>query len=332
MNSSGRDHLRRGWGQKHYLFFGFVLFLVAGGIVLVSYGYNLTSSSFNARATTSETVYKGILLGWSNEPVVQDHSIVPSISDVYVQKMRVVVITKEIDLWFNFEERLGQDNSFALILPFPVRNISVPEGASVGGSVISFGSGNVTESSSVLQFSWRDLRNFSGWSLAGTELTMYATGNLVSSLKGAYEFYLPVGIYPPADVVQAARNSVPAGLSFPSPPSFWEINFSQISVVLPSNSRLQQVIPSFADVEETADSLILNMQDLFGTSSITVGYNDNNVVDAYQNDLFLGGLWVGIGASVLLSGIFETAKFFYEFETRVRGPSKTEVSSHGSQG
>ena len=310
----------KSWGQRHYLFFAFVLFLMLLGLVLVSYGYSLSSSFFNTRGISSETVFKGMLLGWSNSTAIQNHTTVLSVNNVYVQ-MKVSALTKEVDVWLAFQARLAQAHSFAIILPFPIHNATISTAETIGGSVSSLKSENVSESSSVLQFTWVPLKNYSYWASAGAGVTTYATGDLVSSLKGEYELYLPVGIYPPADVVRDAQNSVAKGVSFPSPSSFFEINYSQISVVLPADSKLEQLIPSYADVERTTNSLILNMQNLFAASSVTVDYQDSNVVGAYQNELFLGGLWVGIGSSVLLGGVFEVARFFYEFESaRIGSP------------
>ena len=277
----------------------------AVGLVLIYYSYDRLSNSINPPSTKSVTVHGGLLLGWSDPIVVQNKTAMSSMRNLWVQ-MVVDVVEKKVKVEFDFQSRFGESHSFRMILPFTISNPRILQNESVGGTVTSVETENLTESSSVLGCTWVDLHNYSDWESAGASVVVNATGNLVSSQKGEDELYLPIGIYPSGGDLQDAEKSLPEGVSFPSPTSDFAVNFSQISVILPADAKLEQLIPSYANVEKTTNSLTVNIQSLFDSESVTIDYQDVSLVSMYANDLFLGSVGAISGSGLIAVGIGTT--------------------------
>lgn len=284
------------------------LALLIVGLVVTFYGYTRLNSSLNPVSVKSETDLGGMLLGWSSPTaVLSNHTVADSIRYVYVQ-LTVNPSTKDVNLQVDFQTRISRTHQFSIILPFQTRNPLVLQNESVGGTVTDAQSVNLTGSSSMVSFAWTDLHNYSAWESGSGVVVAKAIGNLISSQKGEDEFYLPIGVYPSSDVVQVAERSSPQGVTFPGPTSIFAINFSQVSVVLPPDAKLEQVIPSFADIERTNASLTVNLQNLFAASSVTVDYQDVRLAGAYADEFFQGEIFVVLG-SVVTVGAFGTALF-----------------------
>lgn len=276
--------------------------LVVVGVALLAYGSTMLSGSLNAQSTKSETETGGMLLGWSNPTATQNHTVVSSIQNIWAQ-MRVDVARREIVIELDFQSRFSRSHSFAMILPFQLRSLEVLQNATIDGTVDSAVSENLTGSSSVVTCTWGDLHNYSDWESAAVGITGKVTGNLVSSQKGEDELYLPIEIYPSSDIVQGAKGFSPTGVSFPGSSSDFAINFTQIGVVLPASSKLEQLIPSYADIEKTTASTLINFYSLFGTSSVTVDYQDVGLAAAYSNDLFMGAVLTSSGFVLAVAGV-----------------------------
>jgi len=276
--------------------------LLVAGVALLAYGSTTLSSSLNAPSTKSETETGGMLLGYSDPTVTQNHTVASSIQDIWAA-MRVDVARKEIVIELDFQSRFSKPHSFAMILPFQLRSLEVVQNATIDGTVSSAESDNLTGSSSVVTCTWVDLHNYSSWESAGVGITAKVTGNLISSQREEGELYLPIGIYPSSDIIQEANGFSPPGVSFPSSISDFAINFTQIGVVLPASSQIEQLIPSYADIEKTTTSTVISFYSLFGTSSVTVDYEDVSLATAYSNDLLMGAVLASSGFVLAVAGV-----------------------------
>ena len=276
--------------------------LIIVGLFLAYAGYGSLNAYLNPPSVESTTELGGMLLGWSNSTTLRNGSPSLALNNTWVS-LTVDTIGNKVTLQFEFQSRYAVTHQFAMILPFPTGNLTVLNSAAVGGTVTFARTQNLSESSSLVQFTWASIHNYTDWFSGVVALVVKTAGNLVSSKGGEDELYLPIGVYPSAEVVKQAVGIVPAGLSFPRNDSDFAVSFAQISVVIPPNARLEQLIPSFADVQKTANSEIVNIQGLFGTSSVTVDYQDISVAGAYSNDLLFGIILALSGTVVIATGI-----------------------------
>lgn len=227
----------------------------------------------------------------------------------------IAVPTNEVDVGITFEDRLVPDHAFMLVLPFEIRKISVQSGSGFG-SVKSLHAYNVSDSSSVLVFTWENYQNQSSWTIGGVRMTFLAVGSLVSGQRGEYEFYFPLGVYPTQAVIDNATALAPP-LTLLSISSGFN---ATVNVVIPAGSRLQQLIPSTASLEEstfgsTGDEYgwaFITPQSL---SSVAINYQNPTEVDAYQKDLFVGGILLGIGISLMFTVALEAFRFVHDKAT-----------------
>jgi class 3 adenylate cyclase len=294
--------------------------LIIVGLVVASFGLRGLSSSLMTSGTKSETISGGMLIGWSTSTAIENHTTVASISTPWVQ-MTIDAVRKNARLEVDFWSRFSQSHTLAMILPFQVGRVVLLQNESVGVTISSAISRNLSESSSVVGCVWADLHNYSNWESGSVVILASITGNIVASQSGEDEIYLPIGIYPPIDVIQSAESYVPAGTTFPSPNSSFAINFTKISLVVPADAKVEQLIPSYADVEQTTTGLIVNLlpSGLFGSSSVTMNYQDVGVANAYQNGLFSGGLLTASGSILILVGAG------FAIRTRRRGMENPEL-------
>ena len=258
--------------------------------------------SLAASTTSSQTTLGGMLLGWSNSTAIENHTAMASIKTIWVQ-MTVDVVSKTVKLEIDFWSRFSQSHSFAVVLPFEVGGVVVLQNDSIDGTVSSPTSQNLTDSGSFVGCTWTDLHNYTQWESGGAVVVAKLTGNIVTSQKGNDEIYLPIGVYPPSRVVEEAQGYVPAGTTFPGPNSNFAINFSQISLVVPSDASVEQLIPSGQGLTQSPSGLTVDLTSgLFGASSVTMDYLDVRIANSYQNSLTSGSILAAAGSVLIIVG------------------------------
>jgi hypothetical protein len=302
---------RNGWSLGDSLYLGFIVVLLVAGGTVAFIGNSLSNSYFHASSTTSVTEFKATMLGWSNSTMVENHNFTEAIENVSLD-VSVTIPTSEVEVWVNFFDRGFLSHSFALILPFPIKGLSISNQGSLSGNITASKPINITDSSSVVEFTWKDYYNESSWQENQVSLDTYAVGPLVSSVRGEYNFYMPLGIFPPQTILGSASKVSPQGVLFSTARGYG----TNATVIIPPGSELEQLIPSTASQGEPAYGVPGEEYDwAFASpqiaSSVSVDYQNSTLVSDYQNDLFRGGVLIGVGASAVFGGVFEAGRFAY---------------------
>jgi class 3 adenylate cyclase len=217
--------------------------------------------------------------------------------------MTIDTVRKNVRIQVDFWSRFSKTHALAIILPFQVGKVDLLQNASVDGTVSAPVSQNLTQSSSVVGCTWTDLHNYSSWESGSVVIETRVAGAIVTSQNGEDEIYLPIGIYPPSGVVQGAQSYVPEGTSFPSQSSGFAINFTRISLIIPADAKVEQLIPLGNSIEQSTSGYEVDLTStLFAATSVTMDYQDVGVANAYQSSLVSGGIWTVSGSVVIVAG------------------------------
>lgn len=293
-----------------YLAVILVVLIIGGTVGLI--GYGLSTAFFHAPSTTSVTLFKATMLGWSNSTTVENHNFTQAIRNITID-LSITVPTNEVDVRVYFFDHSYLSHSFALILPFPIRGLSGSNQGSTAGNITSYRPVNITDSSSVIEFAWKDYHNQTGWIENKVLLKTRAVGDLVSGSRGQYNFYLPLGIFPPQTVLQDATKVSPPGVEF-STARGYGVN---ATAVIPAGSKLEELVPSTAIQGKAGNGVSGDEYDWTFTfpqvaSSVSIDYQNIKEAGNYESDLFTGGALIGVGASAFFGGVLETVRFAYD--------------------
>ena len=303
--------------RRDHVFIGFLLVLLILGIGVSVYGYVQTTRYFDAAQTYSGTQFKGTMLGWSNAEGVANHKSVPVVKDVSFA-LSFGLLSKSVNISISFEYLYSQNHTFALILPIQLSRLGDPgltPSPGLFGNVTRPASFNLTETSSVIEFTFQANSNSTSWRTQSISVKAVAAGDLLSGRRGEYEFYLPIGITPPQSVLTDADRHVPYnGTGFFSKADGYN---STVVVDLSKNSEIVQTVPSPSGQGELSigspiEALSWNFSASTPPTSILVDYTDPAVVADFEWYLFSGGIWIGVGISVAAATALEIGRFLYD--------------------
>lgn len=298
--------------------------LLVAGIYLVFLGNSLVQQYDDAPITISEMKFQGIGLEWTNAfgrfnggtPALLNDTIFSFVLDV---PQRYVVL----DIQFHYISLLN--HTFGFILPFPVsKNLSESTCEnSPEGNLTDSQSHNLTASSSIVLFTFVPTYNSTQYSdtYVDCQFETGVYGNLVSDNRGQYQLYIPTGIVPSGQTINASTKYV-SSMSYLSNDGYHLLVYLGVD----GNVDVENSFPSFGSLAETAyfgideQQMFWNFSPPYYNSPITLTFTNSTEVQNYSSELFGGGLWLGVGVSALFASITDiTAEGVSEYQKCKKG-------------
>jgi len=305
-----------------------LVLLIFLGLGTFGYGYYLVSLNNSPQSTISEMNSQSLEMVWTNYSYVNytNRSFLPALRDVTLY-INLNAVTEELDVYLNLFWINIESHTFYVLLPCPISTPTIT-GNDTSDSYFTSPIGlNMTNiRSSVLIFTLVPKYNLTYFSEDEVFFRMRALGNIVNDLRGHYELYLPLGQLPNQTVLSEFGKMTQTE---PLPPSGYYNIIATLSI--PFSDSIQSAYPSFGSLSEPPSEQSVKFIVWNFTSDaipISLDYENNQEIQGYQNDVFYGGVAIGIGASLLFAAFVE----FVRLETFERGDRLTrEFTETASQ-
>lgn len=286
--------------RKQPIFLIVLMILIGMGIVIFFVGYGMSSEYNKPKISNSEMNSSGLVMTWSNRVNGTVGTItLPSINDVNLG-LYFDPVNDEIDITVSFNWFSSENHTFYVIIPTYIeKDYSEQKNFVLLGNISDLNIQNVTgQQSAILSFTFTPNSARDNYVPESYFIELHAVGNIANDERGQLEFYLPIGQFPKGNASIALFDV--AHIPWLSVSDY---NVTA-TVAIASNEPIQSVYPPTAVLTEPSvhpDAKWLTWTWTTPTNSATpvaVNYVNNTEVDKYQNDLFLGGIFMGVGASL----------------------------------
>jgi len=289
IGSDNQGSARRKFVGRHFYAIAFLVGVlvtsIAGGGLFVTYQYG---TSHVARSDL-----QGFAIAHNSTQNVLPHSIY----------MRVAVLSERPVLYFRYAYAVYENGSynFIFILPFQVvQNTGLNE-------AVHF---NSTPYGSAI-WTTREINNVANgsWSHDDFEAEFFIDNTFQSGTRGDYTFTLPLigGVGGVSDVITQLRDSL--NVIWYTPDAGVELEF-----IVPSRLHITQAYPqSFAGPDtltiignQTINKVRWTMA--WPSQQFTIICHDSDEASSYQAILFFGGIFISIGAGIMVRSAYDAAK------------------------